>query len=62
MKNGWIYIILVAINIALMFVLVSPSVHNNEVVTKAIQVGIVIVTFILFRMYLKDRGLLKEKK
>lgn len=62
MKSGWIYIVLIAINISLVIVLMTPTVQNNEIFIKGVQVCIVIVTFILFRMYLIDRGFLKEKK
>ncbi|WP_414042443.1 hypothetical protein ACMGE9_08885 [Macrococcus sp. EM39E] len=61
MKNVIIYIILVAINMALMMVLMSPTVQSNEYYTKGVQVCIVVVTFILIRIYFKDRGLLKDK-
>lgn len=57
-----IYIILVAINIALMLVLMSPTVQENTFYIKGVQICILIVTFILFRLYLRDRGILKDKK
>ncbi|WP_414053273.1 hypothetical protein ACMGE6_07065 [Macrococcus equi] len=60
MKNGWIYIILVAMNMALMLVLMSPAIQENDIYMKVIQVCIVIVTFILVRLYLKDRGFLNK--
>lgn len=62
MKNALIYIILIAMNLGLMYVLMHPMVQDNEMYAKVVQVGIVIVTFILFRVYLKDRGILKDKK
>ncbi|WP_414045820.1 hypothetical protein [Macrococcus equi] len=60
MKYGWIYIILVAMNMALMLVLMSPAIQENDIYMKVIQVCIVIVTFILVRLYLKDRGFLNK--
>ncbi|MCU7557809.1 hypothetical protein ROU88_08800 [Macrococcus capreoli] len=62
MKNHWKYIILILINIMLFVVMMLPVIQANTVYTKAVQVGIVIVTFILIRIYFKDRGYLNEKK
>ncbi|WP_414046933.1 hypothetical protein ACMGE7_09400 [Macrococcus equi] len=47
-------------NMALMLVLMSPAIQENDIYMKVIQVCIVIVTFILVRLYLKDRGFLNK--
>lgn len=58
--NGWKYVLLIAVNVALMFVLMTLP--HDKWIEKTLQVLIVIVTFTIFRMFMRERGLMGGKK
>lgn len=54
-----LYIVLMLLNFGLMYGLFIYE--HDDTMKKGFQIGIVVVTFILFRMYLKDRNVLKKQ-
>lgn len=58
--NTWRYILLITINMLLIIGLVVLP--HEKWIEKTLQVLIVIVTFTIFRMYLRERNFIGSKK